>query len=352
MKLVMSMVVRDEADVLEAQIAFHLNAGVDLVLATDHESTDGSADILESFTRDGYLRRIPVRGAPRDAAWRASMAALAEREYEANWLIDSQADEFWLPRAESLQDVLEAIPPRYGAVQAFARIFPPRPEDGRSFVERMTVREASPPYPEGDGADRLDWALRPIFRAHAATALGAGRESALDGIVPLRAWYPIEVLRFPLRSLEQAQRRVTARAGPPDARSALELKALAAHRAGDLAGAWPGLVLNDASLNRGLADGSLQLDERLSECLGRLELPSESPATHRYARPSDAAESLGLGVPTVVDDVAYAAECAAVREVDFEPLRERIAELESRIDSLESRLWPRIRRRIAGLARR
>ncbi len=65
MKLVQTLVVRDEADIVDAQIDYHLNAGVDFVIASDHESQDGTTEILESYARDGRLRRIPVRG--RDA---------------------------------------------------------------------------------------------------------------------------------------------------------------------------------------------------------------------------------------------------------------------------------------------
>ena len=41
MKLVQTLVVRDEADIVDAQIAYHLNAGVDFVIASDHDSLDG-----------------------------------------------------------------------------------------------------------------------------------------------------------------------------------------------------------------------------------------------------------------------------------------------------------------------
>jgi hypothetical protein len=64
MRLVETLVVRDEADIVEAQIAYHLNAGVDFVIATDHESrATGRPEILESAARQGcHLRRIAEQG--------------------------------------------------------------------------------------------------------------------------------------------------------------------------------------------------------------------------------------------------------------------------------------------------
>ena len=53
MKLVMTLLVRDEADIVDAQIAFHLDAGVDFVVATDNRSEDGTTEILERYAREG-----------------------------------------------------------------------------------------------------------------------------------------------------------------------------------------------------------------------------------------------------------------------------------------------------------
>jgi hypothetical protein len=58
MKLVMTILARDEADVVDAQIAFHLNAGADFVVATDNLSEDGTTEILERYARDGYLHLL------------------------------------------------------------------------------------------------------------------------------------------------------------------------------------------------------------------------------------------------------------------------------------------------------
>lgn len=349
----MSLVVRDEADIVDAQIAYHLNAGVDFVIATDHNSRDGTTEILESYAREGFLARYPRSGDARDDAWRSEMARVAAREHHADWVIDSEADEFWVPRGESLKDVLVAIPPRYGVVQALVRVFLPRPDDGRFFAERMTVRRA--PYaPDDETMGRLDWALRPVYGTSSDIVIGTDREAALDGRVPLRAWYPIEVLRFPLRSLEQAQLRGSGHAGPIDARSRVELGVLEARRAESVKERWAELVIGDEDLSRGVAEGSLVVDERVRDALRGLERAEQAGegSSRHFALPSGGVGHLALSSPNVVDDVAYAGECAAVREVDFEPLRARIDELEQRIAGLEARFWTRVYRRLSRFGRR
>ena len=58
MTLVMTLLVRDEADIVDAQIAFHLHAGVDFVVATDNRSQDGTTEILERYERAGVLHLL------------------------------------------------------------------------------------------------------------------------------------------------------------------------------------------------------------------------------------------------------------------------------------------------------
>jgi hypothetical protein len=75
MKLVLTVLARDEADVIDAQIGFHLNAGVDFVIATDNNSRDGTTEILEAYERDGalHLIREPAEGLRQGSgspAWR------------------------------------------------------------------------------------------------------------------------------------------------------------------------------------------------------------------------------------------------------------------------------------------
>jgi hypothetical protein len=54
-KIVMTIAVRDEADIIEENLRYHLGAGVDFIIATDHRSEDGTTEILERYERDGLL---------------------------------------------------------------------------------------------------------------------------------------------------------------------------------------------------------------------------------------------------------------------------------------------------------
>ena len=48
----MSLRARDEADVLDSQLSFHLHAGVDFFVAIDHRSQDGTTEILADISTD------------------------------------------------------------------------------------------------------------------------------------------------------------------------------------------------------------------------------------------------------------------------------------------------------------
>src|SRR4026208_566017 len=115
MTLVMTLLARDEIDVVDSWLAFHLNAGVDLVIATDNRSEDGTTEVLEEYVRSGHVRLIREPGEDlRQNEWVTRMARLAATEYGADWVINSDADEFWWPRGGALAEGLDAVPARAG----------------------------------------------------------------------------------------------------------------------------------------------------------------------------------------------------------------------------------------------
>ena len=92
MKLAMTLLLRDEADIVEAHLVYHLKAGVDVVIATDHRSSDGTTEILESYARRGYVHLIRREDERiRQSEWVTHMARLAATEHGADWVINSDA---------------------------------------------------------------------------------------------------------------------------------------------------------------------------------------------------------------------------------------------------------------------
>lgn len=317
-KLVETLVVRDEADIVDAQITYHLNAGVDFVIATDHGSRDGTTEILESYARDGYLRRIPVHGEMLDGAWRSHMARLAAAEHRADWVINTDADEFWVSRAGALKDVFAAVPEPFGIVFALSRHFAPRPEDGASFAERLTVR-VSPPVAINDPASPYRPHLKAAHRADPDITVGHGSHTAHSPRWrALHHWHPADVLHFPFRSLEQWENKGVRRARG-DKPLGQYVTALRAFEAGRSADRYQALVVDDVTLGRGRADGSLVVDVRVRDALRSLR-----------------GESAGSDA-TIVDSGAIS-ESVAVRDANLVRLHRHLDALEARLGALEGRI--------------
>jgi hypothetical protein len=324
----------DDPDLLDAHLAFHLNAGVDRVVAIDPGSDGEISELLASYAREGVLDRLDERDG---GAVRTQLARRAVAEHGADWVISSDADEFWWPRGESLQDVLSAIPTRYGVVQCLVRVFPPRVGEG-GFADRLMVRPSL--LGEAHAHEPVTSLLRPVYRGDTALVVDPQDPTEDGRLVPLRAWYPIEVLRFPFRTVEQAE-RFCARGVRP--RSALEADACRAYEEGRL-GEW---YAEESAQN-----DSLVPDERLRNALRTLARPQAGLPASAFTLPLEGGGALMLRPPTIVDDAAYAGECAAVGEVDLVALDRHIRDLEARIGALEARFWPRVMRRLSRLTRR
>jgi Glycosyl transferase family 2 len=290
MKLVQTLVVRDEADIVGAQIDYHLSAGVDFVIASDHESVDGTTEVLESYARDGVLRRIPVSGGMRDGPWRTHMARLAATEHGADWVINTDADEFWMPSEGTLKDVLAAVREPWGVVYALSRHFVPRPDDGALFAERMTVR-VSPEAPINDPTSPYRPHLKAAHRADPEITVSFGSHTVASRLWrAVHNWHPADVLHFPFRSLEQWENKGVRRARG-DKPLGQYLTALRASEGGRSADRFHALVVDDATLEKGRAAGWLVTDNRVRDALRALRgIGDESrPVTVDHGRLSESA---------------------------------------------------------------
>jgi hypothetical protein len=336
----MTLLVRNEADIIGANLDFHLNAGVDFVIATDNCSDDGTTEILESFAREGVLHLIrdPNRHLSQiDGATR--MARLAATDFGADWVINSDGDEFWWPRGGTLKDVFAAVSPRYGSVRGMWRHFVPRPDDDRFFAERMIVRRCAP-------ITHSHHAFGPHFKtAHRGVpdvSVGGGNHDASGrGLLPLHGWYPIDILHFPIRSFEQCRQKYVQHYEWRQGQSmdAYMTSAYEAYQQGRMREFYESEVVGDEQLTVGLREGTLAIDTRLRDAFCALDAGTVGLA----------ASNLAFADCRV--DQAYLLELGTLEELNaFDRAQRRIETLETRVATLERGFSARLRSKLTSRA--
>ena len=251
----------------------------------------------------------------RESVWRTRMARLAATEHRADWIINTDADEFWMPRRGTLKEALAAVPAHVGIVWALTCHFPPRPEHGEAFYERMVARFApdaplndptSPYRPHAKVAHRADPGVTVWFGSHRVVS---------STLAPLPGWHPADVLHFPFRSLEQYERKNLRRARG-DKPLGQYVKGLQASEQGRLEAVYRALVLDDEAVARGVANGSIASDTRLRDALG-------GRASSRF------------------EGSRFARDDAALRDADVVRLVRRLDVLRDRVEDVERRRWAR-----------
>jgi hypothetical protein len=317
MRIVMTLLVRDEEDVVGELLRYHLQQGVDFVVATDHRSIDGTTDILRSYEREGHLHLLREESESiSQSECVTRMARLAASDFGADWVINCDADEFWWPRDGPLRDVLESVPQRFGVVYGAWRHFVLRPETGEPFYERMVARRRTASFESAYHAN-----VKALHRGAPDVHVSSGNHAAVGrGLVPLRTWFAFEVLHFPIRSPAQLRRKYVGRPERLGIRPSPSAHAAdrGVRERGAEAVAREYLVDDDA-LAAGLTDGTLAIDVRLRDALREPDHP----------RPR----------ATLAEDIALAAEFSpyqlltALQRVDesAEQLERRLSKLESTI---------------------
>jgi hypothetical protein len=360
-KLVMTLLARNEEDVIEENLVYHLNRGVDFVIATDNASDDGTRDILQRFAEEGHLHLIDEPSHTYDQGrWVTRMARLAATDFGADWVINNDADEFWWPDLPTLKDVLEEIPEQYHVLSAPRTNFlpPPQEAEGESFVERMVVRERHSFNPTG----HKPLVPKAVHRARADIRVdNGGHRVDAPGMHSLTTWQPIEIFHFPVRSYRQWEGKIRI---AYEARTSAALNVYSGLRAtismleeGRLPEAYAELAVSPADVESGAGDGKLLVDRRLQAFLAAVREP------------------VGVGGPALAPDSPQAPElspldeegalrraAALVRAMNanqHEPLIERDRllrkgkrrrQLEVRIQEMEQSRWWRLGQRLERIA--
>lgn len=212
MRLALTLMVRDEVDVVGAMLDHHLAQGVDVIIVTDNGSIDGTTELLQSYADRGLieLRHDPVHR-KQQAATVTRMARDAAVVHGADWVINADADEFWLPKSPglTLKQAFEGIPAAVRTFQASVDDMVGPPAQAGTGLQRLVYRDHRPlevinrlgihAHPTPDAPHIGDPAVEVVQGNH-YTNLEQGE--------PVPAGFEVEVLHFPWRSWRQFSTKV------------------------------------------------------------------------------------------------------------------------------------------------
>jgi hypothetical protein len=218
-RVVMTLLVRNEADVITDNLLFHRHQGIDQFIVMDNGSTDGTQAIVEELAQ-----QLPIEllHQPADdyaqAEWVTAMARLAWSTYQADWVINNDADEFWVFPDGGASAYLAGLPsnvasvlvPRHNAVL----VERPDPWTGPSshpattdLFERCSLNSAGHPLPP-----------KCLHRGAAEVQVHQGNHN-VDGVsgvqhkvgpmIPGDVGSNPYILHYPYRSFRSYQRKIT-----------------------------------------------------------------------------------------------------------------------------------------------
>jgi glycosyltransferase involved in cell wall biosynthesis len=272
-RIIMTLLCRDEEDIVGYTIAHHLAQGVDFIIATDNASKDRTPLLLERFAQQGKLKLIREPSQTHDQSiWVTRMARMAAKKFDADWVINCDADEFWLPRTGTLRDALEAMPRTAESLAVPPFDMLPPPASGGKFFEAMVIRLTGDRSIHGTPT-----VSKACHRAYANVVVADGNHHVKrsGSRIPERSDHPIEIVHFPLRSLAQIERKVRQGTEALEANPRLRPSTTAHWRRlyhdylvhGRLGEYYSECVPDAARISAGLADGSLVEDTRVRDVL-------------------------------------------------------------------------------------
>jgi hypothetical protein len=213
--------VKDEADIIEANIKTHASLGVDGFVVMDNNSTDGTRDILVRLQKEFEIVIVDEKGEYNQAKWMRELAYIAKKKLGADWVINNDADEFWLPTNElNLKENLAFK----GSVLTVDRYNMLLCKEGDFFDSLYYVRNPIFYSKERQqNSDRLSIILtkigpKTIINPHGLIYLRGGNHKALhianmrdylkSGYDKIKRFKDIEVFHYPIRSFAQFEKNI------------------------------------------------------------------------------------------------------------------------------------------------
>jgi hypothetical protein len=218
-KIVLAVHVLDNADVLRDYLAWYRDLGVDLVVANDFGSTDGSQDILEEFARQGLVQwSYHASKKARDSSPSDRLTERAREQYGAEWVILCDTDEFLTVEGD-LRSFLERAEREDASVVNIdcLNMTGPPLAAGQSALEQLTLRidrtviESPEQQLSGELSVPYIFLRHPpktIVRARAFVSYAAGGHSAETASGRSVEYPGLRFLHYPIRSYDALQTKV------------------------------------------------------------------------------------------------------------------------------------------------
>ena len=142
----MTLLVRNEVDIIRHNIEFHLYYGVDQIVVTVNRSTDGTLDVLREYEKEGFVKIIQEPSLDFDQArWVTRMARIARDELHADWIIHNDADEFWYPDSGDIKAALISTGFDVCMVERINMLYPWDGDEDEPWHQRLVYR-MNPPF--------------------------------------------------------------------------------------------------------------------------------------------------------------------------------------------------------------
>lgn len=206
MRLVMTMLVRNEEDIIRANIEFHRSMGVDFFLVMDHGSDDKTLTILDEFSRKGFLKVYHQANLGYyQSEWVSEMAREAYARHDADWIINNDADEFWWPSHGNLKESLSLVPDEIDGLYVKRYNFPPiKNEHSACFYDTMIYRDLLSVNSHGSPLPG-----KMCHRACSDVVVSQGNHDACGSTIHSKQESCLlEILHFPVRSLSQFTNKI------------------------------------------------------------------------------------------------------------------------------------------------
>jgi|LakMenE18May11ns_1017448.scaffolds.fasta_scaffold9918860_2 hypothetical protein len=209
MMLVVTLLCRNEEDIIASTINFYLSQGADKIVITDNASIDGTRLILRNFENDHRILVIDEMSYTHDQSkWVTRMNEIATNDLRADWIIHSDADEFWLPNYGCLKDFLSTLPFDCKAISVRRSNFLPPCLSSSSnipFFESMTLRERR-------SLNSLGRELPPkvCHRSLPSITVDDGNHAVRQNniAIPAPMHTDIKIFHYPVRSFRQFEQKI------------------------------------------------------------------------------------------------------------------------------------------------